>query len=583
MKTFVSYVYYETTESLYNFEFFVNEGLWETEDVIFILVINGGVCSASIPKYKNVIIINRPNIGFDFGGHNCALNYIKDKLTFDYFIFMNCGVIGPFLPSYYPKILNWTNVFTSKLTDKVKLVGTSIVCLPPPDKGGYGPRVESFCFATDKIGLNIVLQEGTIFYDHKTKYDAIINGEYRLTTILLQKNYTIDCLLYRYQNIDWRDMRNWNINDNIHPSRKDRYGGININPFEVVFHKWYWSSDPNNTVMYDYIDKYKKWKLSQNPQRKIIGAHYGIDENNTKDVTPVFLRHSIVNNMVVINNKFNNYFGDPYPGRFKYLYIHLNNRKYVISENHNKYLCIEMEKRENETLIPQVFSNGKKIIIVYYAYINHASKWWVLIYEQLIHLKETGLLDYASLYIHITKVGIFDTSFQDIIVKINAIVKDAIISTSYINLYEYPGIHLVWELANKYPENIFLYFHSKGMSGNINQRTMLERLLFQEVIVKWKKILNILGEREKINKIGLAASEQGWMWFNFWWARGSYLINCEEPIITPDRYYYEDWLHRIKNQKGTCDDCYSLFEDKANISYTPAMVRQRLNYLVLEE
>lgn len=242
-----------------------------------------------------------------------------------------------------------------------------------------------------------------------------------------------------------------------------------------------------------------------------------------------------------------------------------------------------MEKRENETLIPQVFSNGKKIIIVYYAYINHASKWWVLIYEQLIHLKETGLLDYASLYIHITKVGIFDTSFQDIIVKINAIVKDAIISTSYINLYEYPGIHLVWELANKYPENIFLYFHSKGMSGNINQRTMLERLLFQEVIVKWKKILNILGEREKINKIGLAASEQGWMWFNFWWARGSYLINCEEPIITPDRYYYEDWLHRIKNQKGTCDDCYSLFEDKANISYTPAMVRQRLNYLVLEE
>lgn len=31
------------------------------------------------------------------------------------------------------------------------------------------------------------------------------------------------------------------------------------------------------------------------------------------------------------------------------------------------------------------------------------------------------------------------------------------------NKYEYYGINKIWQLANLYPEKIFLYFHSKGM------------------------------------------------------------------------------------------------------------------------
>jgi hypothetical protein len=34
------------------------------------------------------------------------------------------------------------------------------------------------------------------------------------------------------------------------------------------------------------------------------------------------------------------------------------------------------------------------------------------------------------------------------------------------------------------------------------------------------------------------------VWYNFWYARGSYLNTVEQPIITERRHYYEDWLAR---------------------------------------
>src|SRR5207244_1396640 len=140
------------------------------------------------------------------------------------------------------------NVFISRLNDKVKLIGTTIVCLPETDGGGPGPRVEGFCFATDKIGLDILVQKKTIFMMHPSKYSEIIFGEYGLSKAILEKGYNIDCLLYKYQNIDWNDKKNWNFNQNRHPSRKNTYENISIHPFEVVFHKWFWSDHPQDLV-----------------------------------------------------------------------------------------------------------------------------------------------------------------------------------------------------------------------------------------------------------------------------------------------------------------------------------------------
>lgn len=261
MKTVVFYAYYETPTAKLNLEYYVKNAVTIEHDILFIIVINGGICTVPLPNYDNCLIIIRENFGFDFGAHKCAIDYLKEKyqcsyndLPFDYYIFMNSSVTGPFLPSYYPKQLHWSNIFISKITDKVKLVGTSISILPATDDGGYGPKVEGFCFATDKIGFNILINKNDIFTYHETKYSAIIYGEYGLTNEIFKQGYSIDCLLYKYKNIDWSDKKNWTVPN--FPSRKYQYDGIDIHPFEVVFHKCFWHNPNDTNVSVDYFIKY---------------------------------------------------------------------------------------------------------------------------------------------------------------------------------------------------------------------------------------------------------------------------------------------------------------------------------------
>ena len=104
-------------------------------------------------------MIKRENKGYDFGGHYIALNYIKEqKLKYEYFIFRNSSVIDPIISNYINNI-HWSKYFINKINDKVKLFGTTIVCLPHSDAGGYSPKVEGFFFVTDKVGLEIIEKE----------------------------------------------------------------------------------------------------------------------------------------------------------------------------------------------------------------------------------------------------------------------------------------------------------------------------------------------------------------------------------------------------------------------------------------
>jgi len=261
MKSVIIYTYFNSPSSNYNLSFFCKKELTYKDNIDYIIVINGFDCAESIifPKIDNLFIIRRENVGFDFGGHNSALEFIeKNNKKYDYYFFMNSGVIGPILPTNAPDTTHWTNKFIKKINDTVKLVGTTIVCLPHTDAGGYGPKVEGFCFMTDQIGLDTMKKKKDIFYNHTTFYDDIIKGEYGLSNCILKNGYSIDCMLKKYENIDWRDTRNHNLNNNIHPSRKNSFYGESINPYEVIFHKWYWKYDPTNTVNFEIIEDYVK-------------------------------------------------------------------------------------------------------------------------------------------------------------------------------------------------------------------------------------------------------------------------------------------------------------------------------------
>lgn len=61
--------------------------------------------------------------------------------------------------------------------------------------------------------------------------------------------------LYFPQGVDWRDERNWECNDNVHPSRHGTYDGIAMHPYETVFVKASWHvGDP-------YTSRYSRWQL----------------------------------------------------------------------------------------------------------------------------------------------------------------------------------------------------------------------------------------------------------------------------------------------------------------------------------
>ena len=63
-------------------------------------------------------------------------------------------------------------------------------------------------------------------------------------------------MIPEYQGIDWTNKVNWYKNSNKHPSRKNSFYGKSLNPYDMIFHKWYWKN--MDKVNFDLIDEYKK-------------------------------------------------------------------------------------------------------------------------------------------------------------------------------------------------------------------------------------------------------------------------------------------------------------------------------------
>lgn len=153
------------------------------------------------------------------------------------------------------------------------------------------------------------------------------------------------------------------------------------------------------------------------------------------------------------------------------------------------------------------------------------------------------------------------------------------------NEYEYRGINKVWEIGqmHKNRNDIILYYHSKGVT-----RTKIYQGInhgkYNIILKDLDKIFKTFAEFSHIDKIGYSCSKFGWIWYNFWYARGSYINKVEKPIKTNRRHYYEDWLARkVKNindiicdkerprsfYKNTPKSCYCFHTNKnlPNIGY----------------
>jgi len=252
----IFYAYYETKETRFNLEYFLEFG--GIVDAHFYIFIINGFTDIVFPSLANLRVLYRSNRGYDFGAYAAGIHYVSEKFPdFDkiqFFVFLNASVIGPI--THQSKGWDWVAHFHSLflLDPTVRLYSTSIVCLSKDDKGGAGPKVEGFFWCTDRLGLDLLRKEETIFINHPSKEMAILQGEYGLTHCLFHKHgFNIGCILTRYQGIQWRDKKYWHYNNNRHPSRHKSFYGESMNPYETIFHKWHWHDSPQ-PVHKDLID-----------------------------------------------------------------------------------------------------------------------------------------------------------------------------------------------------------------------------------------------------------------------------------------------------------------------------------------
>jgi len=201
--------------------------------------------------------------------------------------------------------------------------------------------------------------------------------------------------------------------------------------------------------------------------------------------------------------------------------------------------------------------------IIYYVWINIKKEYMNIISGQLNDIINSKIGIFSKLYIVVCCEH--DTLIKNItnliIMKLNNKIQYEI-EFKKENLYEYHGINKLYSIALLEPHSYFLYFHSKGMFNydNVN-RHIYEISLTKRTIYKFKYAINLFNTNTKIMKIGLFPSiehNHNFIWFNFYYARGTYLITCEKPIISTNRYYYETWSETGDNNMGLV---YNLYEN----------------------
>lgn len=240
---------------------------------------------------------------------------------------------------------------------------------------------------------------------------------------------------------------------------------------------------------------------------------------------------------VSIKGHYNDIFGDVCIGRAKHLRI-----------DHPRLLHPVYVKEDTDIDIDLCNTGIITIPINVVYFLNtRVNKGYIhLVRAQLEHLKRLGLVSVCRLYV---EVVVEKDTGDKVIGEILSIVPTAIIHVYEEDYFEYHGIYRVWQLSQSDPNNMTLYFHSKGISHISNPtpdncRHPVEIQMYNICIDNWIQNLAIMSIFPSIDKLGHSVGTSGWIWHNFWWARGSYLARCEEPLKTRRRHYYEDWISR---------------------------------------
>ena len=131
--------------------------------------------------------------------------------------------------------------------------------------------------------------------------------------------------------------------------------------------------------------------------------------------------------------------------------------------------------------------------------------------------------------------------------------------------FEHKGIETAWaEAQSADDDDLITYTHCRGLSHTNpkspemnGSREIFSQVVSKCIICNCDAVKQIFKDNPSIDRVGVGQSPGGWMWFNFWTAKASYLKKKERPLEYPvllkrmskhfdrfakDRHYYEAWL-----------------------------------------
>jgi hypothetical protein len=157
------------------------------------------------------------------------------------------------------------------------------------------------------------------------------------------------------------------------------------------------------------------------------------------------------------------------------------------------------------------------------------------------------------------------------------------------NLYEFPGIYRAWLLGRKHPDDIIAYIHNKGAT----KKSWLFALHYYNGTFRpVKSVMKMFQACPYVMTAGGTCADKNifegvyaglFVYHNFWYARGSYLAQLEEPVpfrINAKRFYYEYWLGRGKCEDVATEHCLKRFWRK-NLRSCFSLLFQRNGVLSL--
>ncbi len=274
-------------------KYFIKHAVRENDGVEYIFILqkvdNKTVDESQMPLLpkRNARYIQHENLCFDLGTAGwffstqtvgnpwvnyteTAVNQRKINIThYKYFILMNSSIRGPYFPPYYLKFMAdyreefektfyWYYIFTERINKKVKLVGCTISCAPVI-------HVQTYLFVTDFVGLTLLLRPTGdedskfvgVFRCFSEKIHAALYIELPASARIREAGYAIDCLLTKYQEVDFTLPQNQYCSQYRNLYTNLDFDGLTLEPYEVVFMKY---NDAGDTQFgKERILIYEKW------------------------------------------------------------------------------------------------------------------------------------------------------------------------------------------------------------------------------------------------------------------------------------------------------------------------------------